>query len=161
MRRSASRLWASIISTAPPGKALRASPRSIPRSRAPASMAVSPQPSKGTWARAASNSFSCSSPAVFISVLRNRVGAVAALHLLQEHQLGEIGHAHGIEDAVEMIAFMLDHPGVEARGLAVDGLPRRGHAPIADRGMAGDPAGQAGDREAPLPAADLLRIGLP
>src|SRR5688572_22502633 len=42
--------------------------------------------------------------------------------LLGEAEGAHVGHALGIEDAVEVVALVLDHPGVEALGLALDGI---------------------------------------
>ena len=60
-----------------------------------------------------------------------------------------------------MVAFMLHHAGMKAGRLALDRLPLRRHAAVADRGMAGDPARQTGYGKAALPAADHRLAGLP
>ena len=38
-----------------------------------------------------------------------------------ERQLTQIGHAHRIKNAVEMIDFVLHHPGMQALRFALDG----------------------------------------
>src|SRR5262250_2626056 len=136
MRRSASRLWNSIISIPPRGKALSARPGSMWRSRAAARRAASRQPSKGTCRMAASINLSCSSPALCIfSILRRALAAIDPLHFLHEHELGKVGHAHGIEDPIEVIAFVLYHPGMKAACLALDGAALERETAIADPRM--------------------------
>src|SRR5215471_5398332 len=136
MRRSASRLWNSIISMPPRGKALSAKPGSTWRSRAAARSAASPQPSKGTCRTAASINLSCSSPALCIfSILRHALAAMNPLHFLHEHEPGKVRHAHGIEDPVEMIAFVLHHPGMKAACLALDRAALGSETAVADPRM--------------------------
>src|SRR5271154_2820878 len=102
MRRSASRLWNSIISGPPPGKAFCARAGSTPASLGAARSAASVQPSKAAWAATASISVSRrASPSGTVLILDFFFAMVAA-HLLGEHQLREIDHAHGIKDAVQM-----------------------------------------------------------
>src|SRR5512145_888115 len=111
MRRSASRLMNSIISTGPPGKAFAASAGLSPRSRAPAIIATPVQPSKGTCASVASSNLRRVSSIGIVRLLRG--ARPAALHLFDENEARQVGHSLRIEDAVEMVAFMLHHPGME------------------------------------------------
>src|SRR5690348_3194188 len=112
------------MSMAPRGKALLASAASTPRSIAAASNALSPQPSKGTWAMAPSISLSRRALfSVMTSLLASAVDlgiGKVAMHLLDEHQLGQIGHSHRVEHAIQMIAFMLNHASMKAGGFPLD-----------------------------------------
>src|SRR5579871_3286103 len=161
MRRSASLLWNSIISGAPPGKALRASAGSSPRSLAAARKAASLHPSKAAWLATAS--ISCSrrdSRSVTGSILDFFVAMVAA-HLLGEHELRKIGHAHGVKDAVQVVAFMLHQTGVEIFRFPFYLEPFRGDPAIEDAGIAGNLAGEAGHRKAGFPSIrHILAQGL-
>src|SRR5205823_5019755 len=152
MRRSASRLWHSIISMAPAGKALRARAGSMARSWAAAASALSPQPSKGTWATAASISLSRSASVSLIddppSILGQFLIGEIALHLLDEHQFREIRHAHGIEHSVQMVALVLHHAGVESTGLPLDPLAFRRERAVDDAQAARNPARQSRHRKA-------------
>src|SRR5579872_4120470 len=161
MRRSASLLWNSIISGAPPGKAFRASAWSSPRSLAAARSAASLHPSKAAWAATASISFSRKpSRSVTGSILDFFLAMVAA-HLLGEHELRKIGHAHGVENAVQMVAFMLHQTGVEIFCFPFDHEPFGGDSAIENAGIAGDLAGEAGHRKTGFPAVrHLLAQGL-
>src|SRR5262245_5222675 len=136
MRRSVSRWKYSMISPTPRGNALSASARSAPVSSIARLKAVWVQPSNGTWASVAVSSFSRNaSPSVFAFLAigsalrqfrelflagRRLTGRGAVAHLLHEGELGEVGHAHGIEHAVQMIAFMLHHAGMKVARLTLD-----------------------------------------
>src|SRR5262245_61121289 len=112
----------------PPGKALSASAWSMPASRAPACRAVRVQPSNGTWGRVAFSSASRSMGLALRQFGRllaadgGRALGHAVAQLLGEGERGEVGHALGIEDAVEVVALVLHDAGVEAAGFAVDAL---------------------------------------
>src|SRR4051812_42423674 len=80
-----------------------------------------------------------------------RVGPV--LDLALEDQLRQILHALGIEDAVEMVALMLHHPGVKSLGRALDRLAVEPDAPVADMRRPLDPAAHPRHRKTALPAA--------
>jgi len=42
-----------------------------------------------------------------------------------EGEVGQVIHAHGIENAIEMVDFMLNHAGMQTFGLALDQLAIR------------------------------------
>jgi hypothetical protein len=73
-----------------------------------------------------------------------------AAQFLDIGQARRIGHPHGVEDAVEMVALVLHHAGMEAVRLALDWLSIQPHAAIAEMGVARHPAGQARHRQAAL-----------
>src|SRR6266404_4156101 len=73
------------------------------------------------------------------------------LQFLEEDEQPEIGHPLRIENSVEMITLVLDHPGVKALDLAVDGLAVETERAIADAQVARNDTAQPGDREAALP----------
>src|SRR5262245_25368703 len=105
----------------PPGKTRSAMTLSTPMSRAASARVAAFQPSNGTCGRAASTmrvriaSRSKGSVSGGIGGL-----AVALVHLLGEAEQRHVGHALGVEDAVEMVELVLHDAGVEARGLALD-----------------------------------------
>src|SRR5262245_8538101 len=111
----------------PPGKALSASAGSMPASRAPAMRAVRVQPSNGTCGSVAFNNAVRWASRSIASTLRQlgdflaadggRALGHAVAEFLSEGQRAEVGHALGIEHAVEMVAFVLDDAGVEVAGL--------------------------------------------
>src|SRR5262245_18547539 len=146
----------------PPGNALSASAGSMPASRAPAMRAVCVQPSNGTCSSAAfSRASRWASRSIelafrqyggFGGADRRRALRQAMAQLFGERQQAEIGHALGIEDAVEVIALMLHHAGVKAAGLALDAFALQPESVIADAGPARHRASEAGDGEAGLPA---------
>src|SRR5438105_381217 len=67
-----------------------------------------------------------------------------------------IGHALRVEDAVEMIAFMLHDPGMKTRRLALDHRAVEPERAIADPQMARHDAAQPGNRQAALPPEGAL-----
>jgi small subunit ribosomal protein S21 len=75
-----------------------------------------------------------------------------------EDQLRQIRHALWVENAVEMIAFVLHDAGVKALGAARDDAAFRVETPIADMEWPLDITPQAGHGEAPLPAALHRRL---
>ena len=75
------------------------------------------------------------------------------LDLAFEQQLPQILHPLGIEDAVEMVAFVLHHARMEALGRAHDPPALGVIAGVADVPRPLDPAAQARHRKTPLPAA--------
>src|SRR3546814_1611266 len=169
MRRSPAALKARITSCGPPGNRRCASPGASERSRAPASMAVQVQPSKGTWRSAASSRLprcraSVSAAAstlswssamalnpLFWPLFRLDAGGVlrvvqcqAAAELAGEGEQREVGHALRVEQPVEVVAFVLHDAGVEARRLALQRRPLQGEAAVADAGEARHLADQIG-----------------
>src|SRR5882762_3199047 len=74
------------------------------------------------------------------------------LPLIEEHEQARVGHPLRVENAVEMVAFVLHDAGVEAFDLALDRLAVRRRAAITDASVARHRAAQAGDRQATLPA---------
>ena len=70
--------------------------------------------------------------------------------VIAEH--AHVAHAHRIEDAVQVVALVLDHAGVEAVRLAFDRPALRIEALVAQARVARHPAAQAGDRQAALPS---------
>src|SRR5205814_10172050 len=111
MWRAAQSLNHSTIATGPWGKSARAAASGIPAAPAPARMAATDQPSNGTFAKVARSSLSfsaVSSIALLLRVSRQR-GEVdrIALPLLDKHQQPVVGHPLRVEDAVEMVAFVL------------------------------------------------------
>src|SRR5262245_46889030 len=150
----------------PPGKALSARTGSMPTSRAPAISAVCVQPSNGTCGRDAFSSASRWASSSTASALRQRRGFLAAdaggtlrramPQLLAEDEHRHIGHALRIENAVEVVAFVLDDAGVEAARLTLDRLALKAVASVADLGPARHSAAQAWHREAGLPAEFVL-----
>ena len=75
-----------------------------------------------------------------------------ALQLLEKDEQPVVGHPLRIKDAVEMVAFVLDDPGVEALDLALDHFAVEPRSAIADPQMARHDPAQPGNREAALPA---------
>src|SRR5690348_4054113 len=110
------------------------------------------QPSNGTSGSIANTTLSLSARSS-MSLRRVGIGIGAAdidrkAHAFFEiHQQPQIGHALGIEDAVEMVAFMLQDAGVEAFDGAVDRRAVEADAAIADAGEARHRALKAGDRQ--------------
>jgi hypothetical protein len=68
-----------------------------------------------------------------------------ALQLLQEHQKPVIGHPLRVENAVEVVAFMLHDAGVKACHIALDHLAIEPSPAIANPEMPRDDAAQPGD----------------
>src|SRR6185437_2824191 len=82
---------------------------------------------------------------------RARVKEAAIAELAVERERGHVDHPHRIEDAVEVIALVLEQHGVKPAGHALDGaavhrLRRAPHARVARHHPV-----QAGNREAALP----------
>src|SRR5215475_3765457 len=130
----------------PPGNALSVSTDSIPASRAPARRAVRVQPSNATWPRVALRMASRWASRSIVSPLRQGGGFLAAdsgcplgravAQLLSEGQQRQVSHPLRIEDAIEMVAFMLDDASVESARLALDPLPLDAEPAVADAGPA-------------------------
>jgi hypothetical protein len=74
-----------------------------------------------------------------------------AVKLVVEPQQPEIGHALGIEDAIEMVAFVLHHAGMETLGLTDDRLAVQSQPGIADTGKARHDTAHPRHRKAALP----------
>src|SRR3546814_14719611 len=72
--------------------------------------------------------------------------------LLDEGELGQVGHALRIQHPVQMVAFMLHHPGMKIASLALDPRAVEAEAGIAYAGRAGHQTGETGNRQAGLPA---------
>ena len=68
-----------------------------------------------------------------------------------------VAHAHRIEDAIQVVAFVLDDAGVEAGDLALHRAAVRFEAGVAQAGKARHLAAQTRHRQASLPA--LLHLG--
>src|SRR5574337_966716 len=82
---------------------------------------------------------------------------VFAYRLAGEQHIGEsepthVPNPHRIENAVQVVTFMLDHPGVEALHRPVDGLPEWVPAAVPQLTVAGHDAPQARHRKATFPA---------
>src|ERR1700730_13872224 len=73
------------------------------------------------------------------------------LQFLEEDEQPMIGHPLRVENPVEVVALVLDDPGVKALDLAVDRLAVEAERAIADAQVPRHDAAQAGDREAALP----------
>ena len=136
MRRSAQWLKPATKSAAPRGNSASASPTGIPMRRAAARNAgASPaverhvgqhrrdQPLGFALGERAPHPAPCSA-----GEKRRQVDRVA-LQFFEEDEEAVVGHPLRIEDAVEVVAFVLDDPGVEALRLALDRLRRRGSCP--------------------------------
>src|SRR5262249_30392993 len=149
---SQSRLMNSIISTGPPGKALTASEALRPASLAPARMAAPVQPSKGTWRSVAARSL-----ALVFSIDIGRHLDVAR-KLVGKGEQGQIGHAVWVKDTVQVIAFMLDDPRVEALSLALDPAAVEAQGRIADGRVTRHQSGQPWYRQACL-QPERLHVG--
>src|SRR5215469_15155343 len=74
------------------------------------------------------------------------------LQLLEEDEQAMIGDPLRVEDAIEVIAFVLDDPRVEALDLALDDFAVEPRAAIADPQVSRYDAAQPGDRQAALPS---------
>ena len=84
--------------------------------------------------------------------------ALAQAELVVESEGCEIAHALGVEDAVQMIAFVLHHPRVEILRLALEAAATGVEATIAYTSIAGHETPQPGDAEARFPAIHHLVI---
>jgi len=74
-----------------------------------------------------------------------------------EAEVSEIGHPHGVENAVQVVIFMLHDPGVEPGCLAFDHVAVAVDAAIADPQRARHHGAHLGDREATFPVQpDLI-----
>src|SRR4029079_19462008 len=79
-----------------------------------------------------------------------------------EAEAGEIADAHRVEHAVEVVAFVLDHTGMEVLHLALERLAVLVEPGIAQALEARHPAAHAGHRQAALPAfLDLVGERVP
>jgi hypothetical protein len=81
----------------------------------------------------------------------------ALLKLLNETEVAEIADALWVQDTVEMVAFVLDNPGVEAFRLPIDRIAVGIKAPIADASNPGDQSAHTRDAQATLPAVFFVR----
>src|SRR5579875_266820 len=79
-------------------------------------------------------------------------------HLLDEAKPAQIGHAHWIENAVEVVAFMLDDTRVEACRRPVDGTSVEVEAAVTYTPEAGHGTHETAQRQAGFPAEDLVLI---
>src|SRR5216684_149413 len=79
-----------------------------------------------------------------------------ALQLLDKDEEAVVGHALRIEDAVEVVAFMLHDPGMKPRCLALEHGAVEAVPAIADVEIARDDAAQPGNGKAPFPAERAL-----
>src|ERR1700678_3306971 len=73
-----------------------------------------------------------------------------------EAELGEVSNAAGIQDAIEVIDFMLYDARMKVLDGAVDGRPGGIEAGVAQIPIPRYQPAHAGDRQAPLPALVLL-----
>src|SRR5436309_7049094 len=161
MARSAQSLNHSTVSIAPRGKSASAVGSSSPAARAPARRAAIDQPSNGTLASVARSKASfpaISSIGSSLFVFRRpgirQPGKIdrIALPFLDEHQQPVIGHALWVENAVEMVAFVLHDAGMKALDLALDRAAVEGQTAIAYARGTGHGTAQPGNREASFPA---------
>src|SRR3954469_10324660 len=117
-------------SRAPSGNARAMSATARPLCSAPRRSAAIDQPSNGTSPSAAAASRGLRSSGVIAHLLGLLPGLLLNLGgrlggagiLLDEAERAQVGHAAGIQPAVQVVAFVLDHPGVEARDRAIDRL---------------------------------------
>src|SRR5205085_2791062 len=70
--------------------------------------------------------------------------------LCGEAEAAHVGHAHGIQDAIEVVDLVLHHAGVEPFGHAVDGLAVLVEAGVAQLEVARHDPAHARHREASL-----------
>ena len=75
-----------------------------------------------------------------------------------EDEFLQVRHPLWVENAVEVIEFMLNDAGVEPARRALDRLAAVIHAAIPDMGRPLDIAAHAGDREAAFPPTLHLRL---
>src|SRR6266404_1827086 len=125
-----------------------ATPRAAPRetSRRTEHRAASPRSACRAGSRRAGSSSR--------SLLGEKGGEVdrVALQLLEKNQQPMVRHPLRVEDPVEVVAFVLDDPGVKPFDLALDDLSVEAGAAIAHPQMPRHDPPQAGNREAALPA---------
>ena len=81
-----------------------------------------------------------------------------APQLIGKDQLGEIGHSHGVENTVQVIALVLDDPGMKPCRLAIEGLAVWQKSLVANMPAAWHGAGQTGNRETPFPTEILFIV---
>src|SRR6266568_3095489 len=79
-----------------------------------------------------------------------------ALQLLEKDEKAMVGHALRIENAVEVVAFMLYDPGMKPGRLALENRAVEAVPAIADVEIARNDAAQPGNRQAPFPAERAL-----
>src|SRR5579885_2447741 len=79
-----------------------------------------------------------------------------SLRLLRKHQQAMVGHALRIENAVEMITFVLYDAGMKPGGFALDDPAVEPDAAIANAKMPRHHAAQSRHRQASLPAECAL-----
>src|SRR5205085_10696490 len=136
--------WLACRSAVPP----RAMPGATSRRTPP--RAASPRSARRAGSRRAGSS--CGSPFAEKSRQIDRV----ALQFLEEDEQPMIGHPLRVEDPVEVIALVLDDPGVKALDLAVDALAVEAEPAIADAQVPRNDPAQPGDRKTALPADRAL-----
>src|SRR6185369_15182568 len=85
----------------------------------------------------------------FLSVI---VDVLSREELFDEAETAHVGHSLRIENAVEMVAFVLHDARVESLGDTVDGIALLVRARIAKLRVARHHAAHAGNREAALPS---------
>src|ERR1700730_7242650 len=124
-----------------------APPRAVPRetSRRTEHRAASPRSASRAGSRRAGSSFR--------SLLGEKGGEVdrVTLQFLEKNQQAMVRHPLRGEDPVEMVAFLLDDPGVNPFDLALDDLSVEAGAAIAHPQMPRYDSAQPGNREAALP----------
>src|SRR5271167_3179088 len=79
-----------------------------------------------------------------------------ALHFLDKYQQPMVRHALRINNAVEMVAFVLDDASVEPLDLALDHFAVEAGAAVADMQVSRHDAAQSRNRQAALPAERAL-----
>ena len=167
MRRSAQRLKPATRSAAPPGNRASASPAGMAQRRAAARSAARDQPSNGTSGSIASinaSRWAVGERAVHPGLVSFRPGPLeksgeidrVALQLFEEEHVARVGHPLRVQNAVEMIAFVLDDAGVKAFDLALDRLAVEADGAVADAQMARDDAAQPRHRQAAFPTEGAL-----
>ena len=75
-----------------------------------------------------------------------------------ESEVAHVAHSHRIQDAVQVIAFVLHDAGMETRRLACDRPPLRIEAFIAHAGEARHDPAQARNRQATLPSSSIAGV---
>src|SRR5688500_2379318 len=99
----------------------------------------------------------CSNRSVWTGCLPGARASIVTQALTREQRLGEaeitqIADAHGIENAAQMIDFVLHDARMEVADGSIDGLPELIHAPIAQVLVTRHQAAHPGDGQTALPA---------
>src|SRR5262249_31425581 len=127
----------------------RAAPHAT--SRRTAHRAASPRSTRRAGSRRAGSSCGC-----LLGEKRGEIDRVA-LQLGEKYQQPMIGHALRVEDAIEVVAFVLHDAGVKAFDITLDDLAVETGPAIAHPQMARHDPAQPGNRQAALPAKRPLR----